>query len=118
MGEWWNVTIVIAAGLLTVFNLIDKISGAIKEQKAPTNNLELRVTTLEKTVEFEYRGILATYEQRFGNDLKRLDRLEESDKMTKRALLALIRNAESGNNKEELNSVAEDLNNYVWGSKK
>ena len=63
----------------------------------------------------EYRNILATYEQRFGNDLKRLDKLEESDKMTKRALLALIRHAESGNNTDELKNVAKELNDYVWG---
>lgn len=113
--EWWQTTVVIAAGILTVFNLGDKISGWIKEQRTPTNNLELRVANLEKTVEFEYRNILATYEQRFGNDLKRLDKLEESDKMTKRALLALIRHAESGNNSDELKNVAKELNDYVWG---
>ena len=113
--EWWQTTAVILAGVLTFFNLGDKIAGWIKEQKAPTKTLELRVDKLEKTVEFEYRTILNTYEQRFGNDLKRLDKLEESDKVTKRALLALVRHAKTGNNTEELGKVMDELNDYVWG---
>ena len=113
--EWWQTTVVIAAGLLTVFNLGDKVIAWIKDMKQPQNNLELRIEKLEKTVEFEYRTILNTYEQRFSNDLVRISKLEESDKMTKRALLALIRHAESGNNSDELKNVAKELNDYVWG---
>ena len=113
--EWWNITIVIAAGLLTVFNLGDKIASWISAQKTPTNNLELRVEKLEKTVEFEYRQILTTYEQRFSNDLQRLNKMEEQGKLTQRTLLALTRHAMNGNNLEELREVEKELSKSVWG---
>lgn len=115
MSEWWSITVVIAAGLLTVFNLGDKISGWIKEQKKPNNELDLRVTKLEKTVNYEYKALLEQYEIRFSNDLRRLDKIEESNKLTQRALLALTRHAESGNNVEELKKVSEELKDYIWG---
>lgn len=113
--EWWQTTVVIAAGLLTVFNLGDKISSWIREQKQPQSTLELRVDKLEKTVEFEYKQLFASYEQRFGNDLQRINKMEEQGKLTQRTLLALTRHAINGNNQEELKEVEKELSKSVWG---
>lgn len=115
LNEWFNISIIIAAGLLTVLNLGDKIASWIKEQKKPNNELDLRVTKLEKTVDYEYKSLLEQYEVRFSNDLKRLDKMDESNKLTQRALLALTRHAETGNNTDELKKVSEELKDYIWG---
>ena len=115
LNEWFNISIIIAAGLLTILNLGDKIASWIKEQKKPNNELDLRVTKLEKTVDYEYKALLEQYEVRFSNDLKRLDKMDESNKLTQRALLALTRHAETGNNIDELKKVSEELKDYIWG---
>jgi hypothetical protein len=113
--DLWQQFIVIAAGVLTLINIGDKVLSWVKELKQPQNNLELRIMKLEKTVDYEYKGLLEQYEIRFSNDLKRLDKMDESNKLTQRALLALTRHAESGNNIEELKDVSTELNKYVWG---
>ena len=113
--DFWQQFIVIAAGVLTLFNIGDKLLSWVKELKQPQNNLDLRITKLEKTVDYEYKALLEQYEVRFSNDLKRLDKMDESNKLTQRALLALTRHAESGNNFDELKKISTELNDYVWG---
>ena len=111
--EWFSTTIVIVAGLLTVLNLIDKIIGWVKEVKKPQDDLEGRVEKLERQIEGEYKIIFADYEARFKRDLERLNKIEETNNLTMKALLALIRNAETGNNKEKLKQVADELQDYI-----
>jgi len=113
MGEWWNVTIVIVAGLLTILNLVDKLVGWAKAVSKPQVDLEERVVKLEKTVEFEYKSLLADYEMRFKRDLQRIEEMEKSNKLTQKALLALMRHAIDGNNTDKLKTVADELSDYI-----
>lgn len=111
--EWWETTVVIAAGLLTIFNLGDKIISWIKEAKKPHDNLEGRIEELEKKVDIEYKAIFADYEARFKRDLERLNELEKANNLTMKALLALTRHAETGNNTDKLKQVADELQDYI-----
>lgn len=111
--EWWQTTIVIAAGILTIFNLGDKIIAWVKAIKQPQDSLEERVEKLEKQVELEYKAIFAEYERRFKADLDRINKIEETDNLIIKALLALMRNAETGNNKEKLRQVADELQDFI-----
>ena len=114
MNEWWNITIVVAAGLLTVFNLGDKLISWVKEIKKPTVNLEERIAKIENKMELEYKVLFQEYELRFKNDMKRLDEIEASNKITQKALLGLMRHALDGNDKEKLQKVADELNDYIF----
>ena len=58
--EWFSTTIVIVAGVLTVLNLIDKVVGWVKAVKQPQNDIENRLSTLERKVEGEYKLIFAS----------------------------------------------------------
>ena len=111
--EWWQTTIVIAAGVLTLFNLGDKLISWIKEAKKPTDDLEVRVEKLERTIDIEYKALFATYEERFKRDLERLNELEHTNKLMLRALLELTRHAETGNNTEKLKKVADEMQEYI-----
>lgn len=115
--EWWQTTVVIAAGVLTVFNLGDKVIAWVKALKQPQDSLELRVAKLEKQVEFEYKAIFAEYERRFKADLERINKIEETNNLIIKALLALIRNAETGNNKEKLKQVADEMQDFIISNK-
>lgn len=111
--EWWQTTIVIAAGVLTLFNLGDKILSWVKEAKKPTDALENRVEELEKKVNVEYNALFATYEERFKRDLERLNELEKTNKLMMKALLELTRHAETGNNTAKLKQVADEIQEYI-----
>ena len=113
MDEWFSTTIIIAAGVLTLFNLGDKLIAWIKELKKPTINLEERIAKIENKLEIEYKVLFQDYEVRFKNDLERLNEIEKSSKLTQRAILELMRHAIDGNNTEKLEKVADELNDYI-----
>lgn len=114
MSDWWETLIIIVAGVLTIFNLVDKVIGWVKDVKKPQTDLETRITKLEKAVEGEYRLIFADYEQRFKRDLERIGEIEKSNKLTQKALLALMQHAIDGNNTQKLREVANELNDYIF----
>lgn len=97
--NWWETTVVIGAGVLTIVNLIDKIVTKVKEAKEPTQDLEKRVADLE-------RKILESYD-------KRIEDIEKGNKVTQRAILALLEHAIDGNNKNQLIKAKDNLNDYL-----
>lgn len=99
MMSWWETTVVIGAGVLTIFNVIDKIVTKVKEAKEPTQDLEKRVAELE-------RKILESYD-------KRIEDIEKGNKVTQRAILALLEHAIDGNNKNQLIKAKDNLNDYL-----
>lgn len=99
MMSWWETTVVIGAGVLTIFNVIDKIVTKVKEAKEPTQDLEKRVADLE-------RKILESYD-------KRIEDIEKGNKVTQRAILALLEHAIDGNNKNQLIKAKDNLNDYL-----
>ena len=114
MNEWWETLIIGVAGVLTIFNLVDKIISWVKEVKKPQTDLEARIAKLEKAVEGEYRLIFADYEARFKRDLERINEIEKSNKLVQKSLLALMQHAIDGNNTTKLKEVADELNEYIF----
>ena len=97
--EWWETTVVIAAGVLTIYNLIDKIVTASKKAKEPTEELEKRVADLE-------RKILENYD-------KRITDIEKGNKVTQKAILALLEHSIDGNNTDGLKKAKDELSQYL-----
>ena len=97
--SWWETTVVIAAGVLTIYNLIDKIVTASKKAKEPTEELEKRVTDLE-------RKILENYD-------KRITDIEKGNKVTQKAILALLEHSIDGNNTDGLKKAKDELSQYL-----
>jgi hypothetical protein len=77
----------------------------VNAAKAPTKKLEERLAALEKKVE-EHKGY-------FSNDNERLDILEEGNKVTQRALLALLSHGIDGNDVEGMRSAKAELQKYL-----
>ena len=111
--EWWQTTVVIAAGVLTIFNLGDKISGWIKEQKKPTNDLEVRVQNLERK-DLEYKTILAGYAEKLQRDYDSINAIKKTMNLMLEAQWVLVDHAKNGNNTKELDDVSVKLKEYVF----
>ena len=111
--EWWQTTVVIAAGLLTVFNLGDKISGWIKQQKEPNKELETRVEALERR-DLEYKTILAGYAEKLQRDYDSINAIRKTLNLMLEAQWVLVDHAKNGNNVKQLDDVSEKLKGFVF----
>ncbi len=112
--EWWQTTMVIAAGLLTIFNLGDKISAWIKEQKQPNNDLKARVEALERR-DAEYKVILAGYADKLQRDYDSINSIKKTMNLMLEAQWVLVDHAQNGNNTKELENVSTKLHEVVFG---
>ena len=99
-------------------NNLTHIMGKNRREKKvitePHNDHELRITKLEKTVDYEIKLRMEEYELRFKRDLERLDMKDRSDKLMMKSLLEIIRHEIDGNNTAKLKEVAEELNNFIF----
>ena len=103
--ETWQIIVSVCAGVITLLTLWEKIDGRKKVITEPHTDHELRITKLEKTVDYEIR---------FKRDLERLDNKDKSDKLMMKALLEIMRHEIDGNNTQKLKEVAEELNNFIF----
>lgn len=107
--EWIQTTAVLLAFLLSVFNVWDRVDQKKKAAAEPTKELRERVDKLEA----EHKAIFTEYERRFAADLRRLDAIEEGNRVTQKALLALLAHARDGNNTKQLEDAENDLKEYL-----
>ena len=104
--DWINTTAILIAFLLSAFNLWDRVDARKKAAQEPTKKLEGRVEALEDIIKNEY-------ENRFKSDLRRIEILEEGNRITQKALLALLAHARDGNNTKQLEDAENDLKEYL-----
>ena len=105
MPEWLTNLAFALALALSAANLWDKIDAKKKALKAPTAALEARIEAVEKKQE--------QHDEYFNRDLKRIEILEEGNRVTQKALLALMSHALDGNDVERLRKAKDDLNEYL-----
>lgn len=96
---WICGTITAVAAAVTV------IIKAVQRARQPEKSQNERIEKLEKKME--------KYDQQFDNDNKRLKALEEGNRITQEALLALLGHAKDGNNKEQIVEAENDLKQYL-----
>ena len=113
MSEWMQYTLVICGGIITILTLWNMVEQRIKSTKMPTDNLEERVSLLEKKLEFEIKATFAEYDARFGRDKQKIEAIEEGNKVTQQALLALLKHSIDGNNIEGLEKAESRLSDYL-----
>lgn len=113
MEEWVSITLAIIGGALVLINFYNAIVQLVKASKTPTNNLEERVTLIEKKLEFEIKATFVEYDARFGRDKQKIETIEEGNRVTQQAILALLEHSIDGNNVEALTEAKKALNNYL-----
>lgn len=113
MKEWVEITLVVCGGIITILTLWNMVEQRIKSTKMPTDNLEERVSLIEKKLEFEIKATFAEYDARFGRDKQKIEAIEEGNKVTMQALRALLKHSIDGNNIEGLEKAEEKLSEYL-----
>lgn len=105
MTDIWAWVLAAASAIVLLSNAAEKIAKAVKAAKAPNEEQDRRLTAAEKDIA-DIKGFLA-------NDKKRLDSLEEGNRVTQRALIALLGHGLDGNNQKEMAAAKADLESYL-----
>lgn len=100
--NWWETTVVIGAGVLTLYNLIDKIVNTVKATKNPIDDLKRRVEELERKNE----EIYPKYD-------KKILEIESGNRVTQKALLELLKHSIDGNNIDGLKDAEKELAQFL-----
>ena len=104
-AESWAFVLAFASAFVLLANAAEKIAKAWRHAKAPNARQDERLDAVEKHLE-EVDQFLAL-------DKKRLDSIEDGNRATQRALLALLDHGIDGNNIEQMQHAKEALQNHL-----
>lgn len=99
------IALAVAGGISTLAGAGNWIIKIISALKAPNAEQDRRLSDLEKHME-EVDGYLAT-------DKKRLDNIDESTRVTQRALLALLAHGIDGNHQSQMEDAKKELESHL-----
>ena len=101
----WAVILAGASAIVLIANAAEKIVGAIRVARAPMTEQGERIDALEQWQEEVERKL------RCDND--RLSDIDESMRVTQRAILALLDHGIDGNNIDGMCHAKEELQNHL-----
>lgn len=104
-AQIWTYILAAASAIVLLSNAAEKIAGAVQKAKAPNVLLDKRMDAAEKHLE-EIDSYLAV-------DKQRLDSIEDGNRATQRALLALLDHGIDGNNISQMQHAKEELQNHL-----
>ena len=104
-AEIWTAVLAFASAVVLLSNAAEKIAKAAQAAKAPNIKQDERITAVEHHLE-EVDKFLA-------GDKKRLDALDDGNRATQRAILALLDHGIDGNNIEQMQHAKEALQNHL-----
>ena len=107
----WDVEMIVTATLagcsaiVLCSNAVEKIVKAVRAAKAPNDRQNARIETLEEWKEH--------VDRKLNNDNERLEIIENGNRATARALLALLDHGIDGNNIKQMQDAKEGLQNHL-----
>lgn len=105
LAQLIGVILAICAGISSVCVAAGWVYKGIKKVREPNVKQDERLFALEKRV--------SQHEEFFGNDNRRIESLEEGNRVTQQALLALLGHGIDGNNTEQMQSAKDSLQKYL-----
>lgn len=105
MGELVTTILAVAGGFSTLAVAANWFVKLIQVLKAPNAKQDKDIAELK-----EWRkGV----DEKLDNDNKRLNKSAESDRITQRALLALLAHGIDGNHQKQMEEAKEELQNHL-----
>lgn len=100
-----NQALLVMSLIINAGAVVTLVATLAKRAKSPGELMDKRVSMLEERME--------DYARYFDQDNKRLRLIEDGNKATQRALLALVDHALHGNNIEGLRAAKDDITTYL-----
>lgn len=104
-GALWALLLAGASALLLLANTGEKIVKIVKAAKAPNQAQNERLDKLEERLD--------RVDHKLANDSKRLEAIEGGDRVSQRALLALLSHGIDGNNTKQMQEARDELQNHL-----
>lgn len=104
-AELWAVVLGVASAVVLLTNAAEKIVKVIKAAKAPNDHQNERLDALE--------AWRANVDRKLASDNDRLCSIDDSARVTQRAILALLDHGIDGNNLEQMQHAKEELQNHL-----
>ena len=104
-SELWAWFIGACVAVVTISGAGAALGSWLKKAKQPETERDLRISKLEETV--------ARHDAFFRADKCRLDEIENGNRVTQMALLALLDHGIDGNNLEQMKQAKEDLQRHL-----
>jgi hypothetical protein len=104
-AEIWTYVLAVASAIVLLSNAAEKIAKAIQAAKAPNTRQDERLQDLEDR--------MVDVETKLLKDHARFESLDQGNRVTQRALLALLDHGIDGNNIEQMQHAKEELQNHL-----
>lgn len=91
--------------VITICSAVTSIIAIVKLAKTPKDNLNSRLADIERRI--------ASHDDILSKDNKRLSVIEEGNRVTQKALLALLSHGIDGNNITALEDAKNDLQKFL-----
>lgn len=101
----WTTVLATASAVVLLSNAVEKIIKAVKAAKAPNIKQDERLKALEDWKK--------TVDGKLDRDNNRLESIEEGNRASQRALLALLDHGIDGNNIKQMQDAKETLQNHL-----
>lgn len=101
----WTAVLATASAVVLLSNAVEKIVKAVKVAKAPNVKQDERITALESWKK--------TVDSKLAKEEDRLEIIEEGNRASQRALLALLDHGIDGNNIRQMQDAKETLQNHL-----
>lgn len=105
LGEIWAIVGAAAAAIVLLAQAAEKIAKVVNIAKAPNTRQDERLEALEAWQE--------SVNAMLSRDKRRLDILEEGNRASQQALLALLDHGIDGNNIEQMQNAKKVLQKYL-----
>jgi len=104
--------IAIATAIITISTAVGVIINIISKAREPERKQDERIKACEDRLD-KMDGILEKMQGYLDNDDKRLKAIDEGNKITQTALLALLKHALNGNDTQALKVAEKNLEEYL-----
>jgi len=101
----WTTILAIASAVVLLSNAAEKVVKAVKTARGPNIRQDERLEALEK-----WQKVV---DGKLNRDNERLGSIEEGNRASQRALLALLDHGIDGNNIEQMQHAKETLQNHL-----
>ena len=101
-----------AGAIITISTAIGIIINLINKAREPERKQDERIKALEGRAD-KFDLVIEKFQGYFANDDKRLKAIDEGNKITQTALLALLKHALNGNDTQALKDAEKDLEEYL-----
>lgn len=110
--EFWTILMACCSALITISAAAAVVINAIKKLKEPENIQNKKLEDISKKID-SIEARLKIHEEYFNNDNRRISSIEEGNRVTQKALLALMSHAINGNDVDQLKKAQDSLKEYL-----